>query len=125
MTDTVNYFINIMDLCNGDIDVVLEISSDMVNLFAEEINHINQSMRQGDYDTLTKSAHKLRSAVVNFEMDAAAILLNRLEQMAKEGKIITEDDIHQAKRIIELLQKEIDAFQRAFLRLRSSADESL
>lgn len=125
MLDTKHYFVNICDLCDGDLNLVLELCAVMHRLFAEEMKYADACVRDGDFDTLAKIAHKLRSAVVNFEMDTAVSLLSRLEQISKMEDAQRAEDFTEAKRVIALLKTEAEQFEYAFQRLRSTADESL
>ena len=99
-------------MSGGDSNFIRE----MIELFREQIDEYRQQMpellRSGNYDGLSKMAHKAKSSVSVMGMNQVADLLKELELLALEGK--------QVKRYEGMIQEFLDQSQLAIEELQGT-----
>ena len=99
-------------MSGGDSNFIRE----MIELFREQIDEYRQQMpellRSGNYDGLSKMAHKAKSSVSVMGMNQVADLLKELELLAQEGK--------QVKRYEGIIQEFLDQSQLAIEELQGT-----
>ncbi len=99
-------------MSGGDSNFIRE----MIELFREQIDEYRQQMpellRSGNYDGLSKMAHKAKSSVSVMGMNQVADLLKELELLAQEGK--------QVKRYEGMIQEFLDQSQLAIEELQGT-----
>ena len=83
-----DYFTNILETCDGNLDFLIELSTDLLNMFSSETHEmLGKYIQEENGENIAKTAHKLRGAVVNFNMEKTASLLQELELMGKRNDL--------------------------------------
>lgn len=103
-----DYFTNILDNCDYDFEFLMELSTDLINMFSPDMyESIEKYIKEKDGESVAKLSHKLRGAVVNFNMYEATLLLKQLEHKGKQN------DLNGSHEIIEKIRREMAQFSKA------------
>ena len=83
-----------------------EVMSAIVRQFADDVQSINNSLRnayfKADLDEQARELHKLKSPVRNFELQYAAVIIGKLEEMTEKG-----DQGEAYQRLLDELQQQL------------------
>lgn len=114
MLQYIDYFSYVLEIGNGDYAFVVQLANCLLDAFSEEnIKQLTELIEQRSGYTLSRKAHLLKSAALNFNMDAAVASLLQLEQAGKNNSY------EGIKHTVSVLKTEIDQFRTALEDFRS------
>ncbi|TCK92784.1 hypothetical protein EDC19_1939 [Natranaerovirga hydrolytica] len=101
-----NYFSNIIEITDGDMEFVEEVANDLLEMFSEaHMEALESNIKHKEGAIVAKKAHKFRSAVVNFNMVKLEKILRELECFGKNNTL------EKTNGIIDNIKFEIQQFK--------------
>ncbi len=76
-----------LERLGGDEEFLAELLEEMLSQLDEGIGELKEAVDQADYERLKRTAHGLKGASANLNIDGLAALFKQLEEMAAEQNL--------------------------------------
>ncbi len=89
---------SILDLDDGECDLLLELVEDFVASFSNDLNEITNFIQASNYKAISATAHKLKGAGLNLGMKHFTKIASEIEQKGNASSINSPDKLITALR---------------------------
>jgi HPt (histidine-containing phosphotransfer) domain-containing protein len=77
----------VLEQIGGDKDLLVDIINIFIDTYPEDLKTLQESIEEGDTETIRKNAHRMKGSVSNFGKYRAFESAKSIEDLAKEGNL--------------------------------------